>query len=352
MKFIDFFAGIGGFRIGMEKAGHECIGFCEKDKHAQASYISMHLINEEQRLHLEPFSKRKRIQEIISKQYIGEEWFAPDISYVCAKDLPKADCWCFGAPCTSFSMSGNRKGMDGESGIVKEIFRILQQTCDSYKPEWLIYENVKGMRSSNRGLDFLSILSELDECGYDSEWQLFNTADYLPQWRERIYLVGHLRKRGERKIFPIASANQQIKTTVSNTKCGTHKKVIANFYNAEPNGVSRTIKQQYQKNNAINFSDVSKRSASAVQVDIYEEYKGSDQYIQWINDEIYAIWNKDKSCYSSIRKITPLEAFRLQGFADDMFYRAAFVNSNLQLYRQAGNAASIPIVYEIAKRIK
>lgn len=99
MKFIDFFAGIGGFRRGMELAGHECVGFCEFDKFATASYISMHLLTDEQRKALEDIPIKKRQKEILKEKYRNGEWYANDIRRVYAGDIPKADCWCFGFPC-------------------------------------------------------------------------------------------------------------------------------------------------------------------------------------------------------------------------------------------------------------
>lgn len=99
MKFIDFFAGIGGFRRGMELAGHECIGFCEFDKFATASYISMHLLTDEQRKALEDIPIKQRRKEILKEEYRNGEWYANDIQRVYAGDIPKADCWCFGFPC-------------------------------------------------------------------------------------------------------------------------------------------------------------------------------------------------------------------------------------------------------------
>lgn len=99
MKFIDFFAGIGGFRRGMELAGHECVGFCEFDKFATASYTSMHLLTQEQREFLDKMPLKQRQKEILKEEYRNGEWYANDIRRVYAGDIPKADCWCFGFPC-------------------------------------------------------------------------------------------------------------------------------------------------------------------------------------------------------------------------------------------------------------
>lgn len=208
MKFIDFFAGVGGFRHGLELAGHKCVGFCEWDKFAAASYTSMHLITDEQRKYLSSLTLKQRQKEILKNEYRNGEWYANDIRAVDAGSLPEADCWCFGAPCQDFSIAGKRAGLDGDrSSLIREIFRLLEEQEEQDRPEWLIYENVKGMLSSNRGLDYLSILSEMDRLGYDIEWQNINSKWFVPQNRERIYTIGHLRRFGRRKVLPVTGAD-------------------------------------------------------------------------------------------------------------------------------------------------
>jgi len=209
MTFIDLFAGVGGFRRGMELAGHECKGFCEWDKYAAASYISMHLITDDQRQYLATLDKKKRQKEILKEEYRNGEWYSNDIRNVDARSVPKVDCWCFGAPCQDFSIAGKRAGLEGDrSSLIREVFRILWEEREKDRPEWLIYENVKGMLSSNKGGDFLSILMEMDELGYDTEWQIFNSKNWgVPQNRERVYTIGHFRAKGSRKVFPIGSTD-------------------------------------------------------------------------------------------------------------------------------------------------
>lgn len=210
MTFLDYFTGIGGFRIGMEQAGHKCVGFCEFDKFAVMSYTSMHLITEEQRAYLATLPIKERQKEILKEKYRNGEWYANDIRRVTGRNVPKADCWCFGAPCQSFSVAGKRAGLDGASGLIREVFRILSEINEEDRPEWLIYENVKGMLTSSRGFDFLAILLEMGGNGYDIEWFTFNSKYHgVPQNRERVYTVGHLRTCGERKVFPIGGTDKE-----------------------------------------------------------------------------------------------------------------------------------------------
>ena len=180
MTFLDFFAGVGTIRIGFEQAGWTCNGHVEWDKFAQASYNAMHDIKE--------------------GEFCG--W---DIREVRADELPQSDLWTFGAPCQDFSIAGKRKGMDGErSSLIREIFRLIEETKEENRPTWLLYENVKGMLSSNGGRDFLGIITEMAELGYDVEWQNINSKNWgVPQNRERVFVVGHRRDVKTGNIFPL-----------------------------------------------------------------------------------------------------------------------------------------------------
>lgn len=136
MKFIDFFAGIGGFHSGLEKAGMECIGWCEFDKFAQKSYRAMY---DTERL-----------------------WFANDIRKVRGWDVPKADLWTFGFPCQDVSIAGKQKGIKRgtRSGLFYEIMRLIDE-AEENRPEWLICENVKNLLSIDGGRGFFEVLTEM-----------------------------------------------------------------------------------------------------------------------------------------------------------------------------------------------
>ncbi len=198
MTFLDLFAGVGGFRRGLELAGHKCVGFCEWDKFATASYTSMHCITEEQRAYLATLDLKQRQKEILKEEYRNGEFYSNDVRLIGRGNVPRADIWTFGAPCQDFSVAGHRKGLEGDrSSLVREVFRAISELEEADRPTWLIYENVKGMLSSNRGYDFAAILLEMEQLGYDIEWEVFNTKNFgIPQNRERVYTVGHFGKRG------------------------------------------------------------------------------------------------------------------------------------------------------------
>ena len=182
MKFFDFFAGIGGFRLGMEMAGHECVGHCEIDKYANMSYMAMHQPKE-------------------SEVYFG------DIRTVDPRDMPECDIYCGGFPCQSFSIAGLRRGFEDTRGtLFFEIMRIAKER----HPQYLFLENVKGLLNHNGGETFRTIIETMEELGYSVEWQVLNSRYYVPQNRERVFIVGHFGGFGGRQVFPITEGNRSV----------------------------------------------------------------------------------------------------------------------------------------------
>ena len=185
MKFLDICAGIGGFRSGLEKAGHECIGYVEIDKYARKSYEEMYDTK--------------------------GEWTAFDVRNVRPEEIPKSDIWCFGFPCQDISVAGKQKGLAGErSGIFYDILKLLKSKRTEDKPKWLLIENVKNLLSIDKGEGFTEVLFEISEAGYDAEWHLINSKDYgVPQNRERVFIIGYLRGESGREILPITGTSGQ-----------------------------------------------------------------------------------------------------------------------------------------------
>lgn len=408
MKFLDFFAGIGGFRRGMELAGHECVGFCEYDKFAYGSYVSMHLLTEEQRERLMNMPKNKRIKEIGKEEYRNGEWYARDIREIRADHVPRADCWCFGFPCQDISVAGKQLGFRGErSSLFFSVMRIIQDTKEEDRPTYLFIENVKNLLSVNGGTDFLKLLIALDEAGYDAEWQVLNSSDFgVPQNRERVFIVGHHRGKCRHEVFPVygTDGKNHVEQVGNYLKTATRENPNqGRIY--EPLGLSPCLnKMQGGKREPSIvlpcFVDMSygsgggetdqafclqsrydkgicgrKRETVGVCIPVLtpdrEEKRqdgrrfkengepmftltGQDRHgiaIEMDDDFcVNAIWSDKYGCYIAIRKLTPKECFRLQGWEDIYFERAEMVNSDRQLYKQAGNGVTVNVVEAIARR--
>lgn len=209
MKFIDWFAGVGGFRRGMELAGHECVGFCEFDKYAVMSYTAMHLCTREQLDYLATLPIKERQKEILKEEYRNGEWYANDVRSVDARCIPDADCWCFGFPCQDISVAGKQLGFTGNrSSLFFRVMYLVGQLEEEKRPTYLFIENVKNLLSVNGGWDFARLLIEMDRGGYDAEWQVLNSKYFrVPQNRERCFIVGHLRGRSTAEVFPVEGAD-------------------------------------------------------------------------------------------------------------------------------------------------
>lgn len=454
LTFLDLCSGIGGFRLGLEAAGHKCIGYCEYDKYARASYEAM---------------------------YDTEgEWKADDITKLRPGEIPYADIWTFGFPCQDISIAGKQRGLSGKrSGIYYSIIDLTKGKEERDKPTYLLVENVKNLLSVNGGFDFAAVLSEMDEAGYDARWQVLNSKDHgVPQNRERVFFIANLRSRGEREILFVAGEDG-----------GTLKEVIGGMQGYrvyDPEGVSVTLGANgggmgantglycvgnvnpssrgmngsvYDVNGLASSVITKKGEGAKVFIDqtfdrpkITEDARClTSRYTAGVTNhnacnsgvlEAYAVITPDrmekrqngrrmkeegepmftltgqdrhgvylcnrsndacdagvevpvrngtkqgydlahpgdgiclaypksstrrgrvgKGCSQTldtgcqmgtvmkcgrIRRLTPRECFRLQGFPDELFERARAVNSDAQLYKQAGNAVTATVAYAVA----
>ena len=303
MQFLDLFAGIGGFRLGMEAAGHQCIGFCEIDKFARASYKAIHDTGGEIELH--------------DIKTVSDE-FIQSIGHV--------DVICGGFPCQAFSIAGNRRGFEDTRGT---LFFEIARFASILKPRILFLENVKGLLNHDKGRTFETILQTLDELGYNVEWQVLNSKDFgVPQNRERVFIIGHLRGEGGRKVFPI---DGQIKNVNCVRQIGNLKIRI-----------KEATKKGYAEatiGDSVNISHPnSKTRRGRVGKGIANTLLTGEEQGVVMND-------------FRIRKLTPKECWRLQGFPDWAFEKAEKVNSNSQLYKQAGNSVTVNVIEAIARRL-
>jgi len=179
MNYLDLFSGIGGFSLGFQRAGWKFDKhyFSEIDKNAIAIY----------------------------QRHFPDAVGLGSITGINPKELGQIDIITFGFPCQDLSVAGKRAGLGGSrSGLFFEATRLIREL----RPSIFIFENVKGLLTSNAGKDFETVLREIADIGvYECEWQLLNTSWFLPQNRERVYFIGHLTERGGRKVFPIGEGD-------------------------------------------------------------------------------------------------------------------------------------------------
>lgn len=484
MKFLDLFAGIGGFRLGLEQAGHECVGFCEIDKFARQSYKAIYNTEGEREYH-----------DITTVS--NEEWrtLRGTVELICG-----------GFPCQAFSITGKRKGfLDETRGT---LFFEIARAAEQIKPRTLFLENVRGLLSHDKGRTFRTIISTLNELGYDAEWQILNSKNFgVPQNRERVFIIGHLRGERGREVFPITRENSgAIKRIVNGRETHGHStydvfgtdgisptlktmqggnlqpKILVegniypsngqngNVYN--PKGLSPTLSSGTtgnSKNRGIGSNNAPKilvnvnPSGNGMNGNVYDsnalaptlttnkgegpkiaipvltpdraEKRQNGRRFKEDGDPMFTLTAQDRhgvavkeatkqgfaianlgdsinlsvpnsktrrgrvgkqvaqtldtSCNQAvivqkprgfnkggehevaptlssnswhennllksgirIRKLTPRECWRLQGFPDWAFDKAQEVNSNSQLYKQAGNSVTVPVIYEIARRFE
>lgn len=382
MKFIDLFAGIGGFRLGMESAGHECVAFCEIDKFARASYKAIHNTEGEIELH--------------------------DITTVTddeIRNIGHVDAICGGFPCQAFSIAGHRRGFEDTRGT---LFFEIARFASILKPKYLFLENVKGLLNHDRGNTFEVILSALDELGYDVEWQVLNSKDFgVPQNRERVFIIGHLRGERGRKIFPIGGENEkssaerlginilgntknpngtaQVTRDIVHDPKGIVGSLTANDYKGpkqvailneikkygvlqpnfnqsgvvyETDGISPTIRtmQGGGLEPKIRVREATKQGYAEASVgdSVNLAHPNSKTRRGRVEKQIAntLLTGESQGVVEPsfrIRKLTPRECWRLQGFPDWAFDKAQEVNSNSQLYKQAGNSVTVNVIKEIAR---
>ncbi|HEL1734360.1 TPA: DNA cytosine methyltransferase [Streptococcus suis] len=339
MRFLDLFSGIGGFRLGMERAGHECVGFCEIDQFARKSYKAIHDTEGELEFH--------------------------DITRVTdelVRGIGRVDVICGGFPCQAFSIAGKRAGFEDTRGI---LFFEIARFASILRPKYLFLENVTGLLNHDNGNTFETILGALDELGYDAEWQVFNSKNFgVPQNRERVFIIGHLRGAGGRAFFPFERGDKEIGSLQgqsTNTITarygeaqgigsyiieGQQPKIIQRGHGYNQGGehdITPTLtSNSWQENNHVKVYDFyNRKTKDEVGTLTASGHQGNTKAGTFgILDGI------------RIRKLTPRECWRLQGFPDWAFDRAQAVNSNSQLYKQAGNSVTVNVIEAIARKLE
>lgn len=387
MNFVDFFAGIGGIRLGLEQAGHKCVGFCEFDKYARTAYKAM---------------------------YDTEgEWENHDVRTVKPYDVPTADLWCFGFPCQDISVAGKQKGLqEGErSGLFYEIMRLLAGRRQEDRPRWLLVENVKNLLSIGNGFDFARLLCEVGGYGYSLQWDTLNSKDFgVPQNRERVFIVCYLGNIRGREVFPIRPADGEnpcelneitqgvadaqriydggglVRTLKGESggqggKTGLYAVKVLKPYGStggvcglkiaeNKTGIASTCAARDYKGisrhngNAVVCMSIrehklQKQTCCAVLTPDRGEKRQNGRRIKEPGEPSFTLTAQDRHGVAlldgniRVRRLTPCECWRLQGFPDEYFDKARAAGiSDTQLYKQAGNGVTVNVARAIGERLK
>lgn len=357
MKFFDTFSGIGGFALPLTELGHKCVGFSEIDRYAQQVYLS----------------------HFPSHHSYG------DITKLDAAALPDFDLLVGGFPCQAFSVAGKRRGFLDTRGT---LFFDLCRVAEAKRPRLLLFENVKGLLNHAGGDTFGVILSALDDLGYDADWQVCNSKHFgVPQNRERVFIVGHLRGQPGPEVFPLGDGEGELDAThageaacavtasyADQNKRGSH--IIGRWVNKQ-SGVALddtaptlrasrgsdirkmpvVIDMAYTNRPPRVSSDATPTLRSATgghHTPFVFDLKavGSQTRRGTVSDHGYTK-TLDHDCYQGIeigggiRRLTPIECERLQGFPDD--WTAGL--SDTQRYKCLGNAVTVNVVREIVTRL-
>lgn len=328
MKYLSLFSGIGGFELGIKvatKNNWRCVGYSEIDKHAIKIY----------------------------EKHFNHKNFG-DIKKIKAEKLPDFDILIGGFPCQAFSIAGRRQGFQDTRGT---LFFDIARIAKCKQPRYLLLENVKGLLSHNKGNTFKTIIRTLDGLGYDVQWQLLNSKNFgVPQNRERVFIIGHLRKERRPKIFPLIKTNQE--TNVSNTvrtggRGSLSKKHAWDLVQLaggsqgyrvyDPKGISTTLASQAGGVGA-------KTGLYAIPVltpdRLHKRQNG--RRVKGNNEPSFTLTAQDKHGVFdgiSIRRLTPIECERLQGFPDNWTNGI----SDTARYRCLGNAVTVNVVRKIVR---
>ena len=371
------FAGIGGFRSGLEAVGgFRCVGYCEIDPYPRRAYEALYDTSKEVCYH--------------------------DARTIDPAGLPDFDLLCGGFPCQSFSCAGRGNGFNDPRGT---LFFELARLAEAKRPRYLLFENVAGLLSHDKGRTFQTILLTLDELGYDVAWQVLNSKDFgVPQSRNRVYIVGYLRGECAGEVLAFTQASPSPLSEVGKHRegdrvydsngvsctltanCGgfggrtgmyavpVNCKTILGYQTAfVPESIEGVAKKSDQAviqtapqacfvdlNANPAFTDIARcitarqdagvgshpRERSGVFQEIREgEYDG--KFVLIVTDADGEVH------YGVIRKLTPRECWRLQGFTDEQFNKVAALGfSDGRLYKMAGNAVSVPVISALGRRIK
>ena len=356
IRYFELCAGIGAPRIAADMVGgYECVGWCEIDPIAQIGYRALH----------------------------GErEVFFNDARTLDPAAIPPFDILIGGIPCQSWSSAGRHGGFNDERG---QLFFDYARILEKRHPPMFIIENVPALLSADSGNAYHIMLSKIHELGYDAEWQIVDGSAYLPQARKRLFLVGYLNKaKCAGEIFPIGIESKKAVCELTD-----HNPQGARVYDAGKSAITQTASAggghggfYFVDLNADSKLTDNARCITTRQDSGISHHKGEHSGVFLEYDGVYPIINPDREkvrqngrriknngepafCCTvmdrhgiihkgRIRKLLPIECWRLFGFSDEQYEKVAKAlnYSDAKLYKLAGNSIMVPVLVELLTKIK
>ena len=348
-RHLELFSGLGGFRKAIDlfckdnALKSNCVGYSEIDKFATKTYKSN-------------FDTKGEIEigDIID--------FTSNESNI--KSLPNFDFLSGGCPWQAFSIMGKKNGFQDDRG---NVFYTIIHILLIKQPKYILLENVRNIKNHDNGKTFKEILRSLeDDAGYNVYTDVFNTADFgLPQNRRRVFFFGirkDLNKNQNKINFSSENIKQQKVQKTDRTSLKLYENVLDNLLEKnveEKYYLSERIKPTILSDGSKNYRSKSEinqliaRPLTATMVKMHRANQDnyySDEFLENSNSKIISnhLYSKKEQAKLRIRKLTPLEALKLQGFDEEFYSNASNEGiSNHQLYKQSGNAVSVNTVYNI-----
>lgn len=312
MKVFSLFSGIGGFDLAAKNCGHEIVGACEWDRYARTVY---------------------------ARRFPGVT-IHPDATKIDPGTLPDFDILCAGFPCQAFSTAGKRLGFAESRGeVFYEIIRIARQK----RPQFLLLENVRGLLHHDEGRTFAAVLMALDGIGYDAQWQVLDSKYFVPQARERVFIVGHLRGRRAPEVFPVIGEDEE--------GAGIRPPPGPSWNGIPTLPVAPTLTNTVAKSSNSSMFVVPKTRCLNPEAHMSNRVYDSRGPSCTLKAHTGGKHGKTGAYLVSdrIRKPTPLEAERLQGFPDH--WTDVDGMSDTQRYIMLGNAVTVPVIEFILRRL-
>lgn len=352
MKYFSMFSGIGGFEYGIQQAfSNRELGNGQQSSEKIDIQYKTHSTDSASSLgdgrwelpKCVGYSEIDKYAIKVYERHFGGHKNYGDATKINPTELPDFDLLVGGFPCQAFSIAGKRKGFDDTRGtLFFDIARILAEK----KPQHLVLENVKGLLSHDQGRTFQTILGVLADLGYGVEWQVLNSKDFgVPQNRERIIIVGHLGEQCGRKILPITGTNRKALKQIVGGSQG--------FRVYDTDGVATTQASQaggLGAKTGLYAIDLTRRQPNNYKIrkDNRAGTLDANYYKGLANQERPGVKDGVR-----IRRLTPKECERLQGFPDDWtkYGIGDELISDSQRYKMCGNAVTTNVITAVMERL-